>query len=131
VKHKLELYLMQVLQAGQFLLEKPEDSTGRPTNATEKPNKPLEYAADEFFEHSVKRLFALLDSEPSIGGLPEGAIEIGHAILRKLNTSKKQRLLAEFNILYRWFFCSFLPQALMYPEVCVHLILLKVFMLCY
>jgi hypothetical protein len=120
VKHKLELFLMQALQAGQFLLEKPEDFTGRPSPANEKPNKPLEYAADEFFERFVKRLFSLLDSEPSIGGLPEGALEIGHAILRKLNTSKKQRHLAEFNILYRWFFCSFLPQALMYPEVRPH-----------
>lgn len=116
-KHRLEVFLMQLLQAGQFLLEQPENSPARLSNIGEKPNKPLEYAADEYFELYTERLFALLDSEPSIGGLPEGALEIGQALLRKLHPSKQQRHKAEFYIVYRWFFCSFLPQALMYPEV--------------
>jgi hypothetical protein len=115
VKHKLETFLMQVLQDGQFLLEGPPGKAG---SIDEKQvNKPFEYMADEFFDRSVKSLLALIDGESSAGGLPEGAIEIGHEILRKVGPSKKQRHLAEFHILYRWFFSSYLPAALMYPEV--------------
>jgi hypothetical protein len=117
VKPKLEIFLMQVLQEGQFLLENPEPVPRKPGSVLEKPfDKPTAYLADEFFDRKVQVLFALIDGEPSAGGLPEGAIEIGHAILKKLGHSKKHRF-AEIKILYTWFFSYFLPHALIYPEV--------------
>jgi hypothetical protein len=119
VKDSLELYLMQVLQDGQFLLEKAESASGRPGSIAERPqnNKPLEYAADEFFSRSVKKLMAMVDGDPFAGGLPEGILEIGHAIISKLRPSKKHSRMSEIFILVHWFFGSFLYQALIFPEV--------------
>jgi hypothetical protein len=119
VKQNLELYLMQTLQEGQFLLESHEESPGKIVIAMDQPNKQLEYAAEEFFERAVKRLFTVIDSEPSAGGLPEGVVEIGHAILKKLGASKRHRARAEWIIFYCWFFSTFLPRALIFPEVCM------------
>jgi hypothetical protein len=119
VKDRLELYLMQVLQDGQFLLEKAESVDGRPGSMAEKPssNKPLEYATEEFFSRSVIMLMALVDGDPFAGGLPEGILEIGHAIISKLRPSKKHCRMTEIFILVHWFFGSFLYQALIFPEV--------------
>ncbi|TID22983.1 hypothetical protein E6O75_ATG02157 [Venturia nashicola] len=65
-KANIELFLMEVLQDGQFLLDK--------TSLTEKE---LQYATDEFMDASVKKLFDVIDDEPSAGGMPEGVWEIG------------------------------------------------------
>lgn len=119
-KYNLELFLMQVIQDGQFLLEKPDNPSAKPGTLGEKlMNKPHEYATEEFFDRSVKKLFKLIDDEPSAGGMPEGVIEIASAILKKLGHSRKQRHAAEIVIIHRWFFSSFLLNAVIFPEVCV------------
>jgi hypothetical protein len=119
VKDSLELYLMQVLQDGQFLLEKAETASGRAGNIVESPvnSKAMEFASEEFFDRSVKGLMALVDGDPYAGGLPEGILELGHAIHNILRPSKKHWQTAEIFILVHWFFGSFLPHALIYPEV--------------
>jgi hypothetical protein len=116
-KYNLELYLMQVLQEGQFLIEKPDLPTKAVPQGEKSLPKELEYAAEEFFERSIKRLFELIDDEPSAGGLPEGVVEIGSAIVRKLGHNKKHRQSAEIVIIHRWFFSTFLLNALIFPEV--------------
>lgn len=105
-KANIELFLMEVLQDGQFLLEK--------TSLTEKE---LQYATDEFMDASVKKLFDVIDDEPSAGGMPEGVWEIGVAILKKLGKVKQWRTAAETVIIHRWFFAGFLSNALVFPEV--------------
>ena len=80
-------------------------------------DKPLEFATEEFFERYVNRLFDLIDGDASAGGMPDGVLEIGSAILRKLAESPKLRHDAEIAILFRWFFCHYLPCALVFPEV--------------
>jgi len=118
VKPRLEFFLLEVLRDGQFLLEKSESVTGKSGSVLDVPyDKPMAYAAEEFYERSVKKLFALIDDEPCAGGLPEGAVELGHAIWRKLMPAKKTRAFAEYKILCSWFFSYFLPHALIYPEV--------------
>lgn len=117
-KANLELFLMNALQDGYFLLEKAESqTTGSGVLAESVVNKVREYAAEEFFDRSVRRLLELIDDEPSAGGMPEGIMEIGSAILKRMGPSKRLRGRAETYILHRWFFSSYLPNALIWPEV--------------
>ncbi|KAJ4293628.1 hypothetical protein N0V90_008912 [Kalmusia sp. IMI 367209] len=90
-KTNLELYLMQVLQDGQFLLEKAEEQSSRAGTQPITPSTKDTIAADEFFDRAVKRLFEVVDDDPSAGGIPEGVLEIGNAILRKLDETKNLR----------------------------------------
>ncbi len=117
-KTNLELYLMQVLQDGQFLLEKAEDQPARPrTQQADARSTKDTIAAEEFYDKAVKRLFEVIDDEPSAGGIPEGVLEIGIAILRKLEDSKKHRTAATTFIVSRWFFSTYLLSAIIHPEV--------------
>jgi hypothetical protein len=123
VKRKLEVYLMQILQEGQFLLEKE----GRPgkSGAVAEKNKAMEYRTEEFFDRAIKSLFRIIhDDDAQCGGVPPGVMDIGRAILKKINNLegerekiKKWRSNTENTIIFRWFFCTFLPHALVYPEV--------------
>ncbi len=117
-KTNLELYLMQTLQDGQFLLEKPEEQAARPgMQATPRSTKDT-IAADEFFDKAVKRLFEVVDDEPSAGGIPEGVLEIGNAILRKLEDEKSLRRASQNFFVSRWLFSTFLMNAIIHPEAC-------------
>ncbi|KAF2021231.1 hypothetical protein BU24DRAFT_404267 [Aaosphaeria arxii CBS 175.79] len=93
-KANLELYLMQVLQDGQFILEKAEEQLNR-AGAAPVPNTKDTIASDDFFDKAVKTLFEVIDDEPSAGGIPEGVLEIGNAILRKLDETKNLRKAAQ------------------------------------
>ncbi|KAI4949522.1 hypothetical protein J4E91_005261 [Alternaria rosae] len=118
-KTNLELYLMQTLQDGQFLLEKPEEQAARPgMQATPRSSKDT-IAADEFFDKAVKRLFEVVDDEPSAGGIPEGVLEIGNAILRKLEDEKSLRRASQNFFVSRWLFSTFLMNAIIHPEACL------------
>ncbi|KAL1849821.1 hypothetical protein Plec18170_007342 [Paecilomyces lecythidis] len=81
VKPKFELYLMDVLQKGAFLLENIESPLGLSFDA-EPPDPFRTDAAEEFFESAVETLFEILD-DPD-GGFPHGALEMGRAIFGKL-----------------------------------------------
>ncbi|KAH0545302.1 hypothetical protein FGG08_000601 [Glutinoglossum americanum] len=117
-KGNLELYLMRLLQDGAFLLERAEEqSTGIKPQA-EQRNSKNEIAAEEFYEMAVKRLFEVLDDEPSAGGIPEGVLELGNAIIRKIEDPKKQRT-AETFIVAKWFFSKFLTNAIINPEASI------------
>jgi hypothetical protein len=114
-KVNLELYLMQALQDGQFLLEKAEDQPARQGQPAQRSTKDT-IAADEFFDKAVKRLFEVIDDEPSAGGIPEGVLEIGNAILRKLDDEKGIRRGAQRFFVSRWFFTTYLMNAIIHPE---------------
>ncbi|KKY24882.1 hypothetical protein UCDDS831_g02222 [Diplodia seriata] len=114
-KTNLELYLMEVLQDGQFLLEKTED-VPRQRSQPEARNTKDTIAADEFYDRSVLKLFEVIDDEPSAGGIPEGILEIGTAILKKLEDSRKHRTAAQTFIVSRWFFSTYLLNAIIHPE---------------
>ena len=124
-KANLELYLMLVLQDGQFLLEKAEEQqqqqqvAGRPKTAQPDVRSTKDtIAAEEFYDKAVLKLFEVIDDEPSAGGIPEGVLEIGTAIIRKLEDSKKNRAAAQTFIVSRWFFSTYLLSAIVHPEVC-------------
>lgn len=111
---------MQTLQDGQFLLEKPEEQAARPGMPVQRSTKDT-IAADEFFDKAVKRLFEVVDDEPSAGGIPEGVLEIGNAILRKLEDEKNVRRASQNFFVSRWLFSTFLMNAIIHPEACLPL----------
>jgi hypothetical protein len=116
-KANLELYLMQILQDGQFLLERAEEQSARTGTQPVRTTKET-IASDEFFDKAVKRLFEVVDDEPSAGGIPEGVLEIGNAILRKLDESRGLRKGAQNFFVSRWLFSTFLLNAIIHPEAC-------------
>jgi hypothetical protein len=116
-KANLELYLMQALQDGQFLLEKAEEQSARAGTQPVARSTKDTIAADEYFDKVVKRLFEVVDDEPSAGGIPEGVLEIGNAILRKLDEEKNLRKASQNFFVSRWLFSTFLLNAIIHPEV--------------
>ncbi|KAI9722916.1 MAG: hypothetical protein M1812_001364 [Candelaria pacifica] len=111
----LEAYLMKILQDGAFLLENTDDRPiGLRLHGQSRSTKDT-IAAEDFYDMAVKELFEVVDGEPSAGGIPEGVLEIGSAILRKLEEPKKQRTALNF-IVSRWFFSKFLLNAVIHPE---------------
>ncbi|KAK2784784.1 hypothetical protein FQN52_008869 [Onygenales sp. PD_12] len=111
-KQKFEIYLMDVLQKGSFLLEYPE-TPRRLGHDGELPDPLRTSVAEEFFHSAVRGLFELLDD--SDGGFPTGALELGNAILAKLGMTESRKRALEY-IFFQWFFCKFLHNALSFPE---------------
>lgn len=117
-KHNLEITVMGLLQEGAFLVERG-DETNTGNSAPDLRGK-HDLLAEEFWIKAEKRLFEVLDDEPSAGGIPEGILELGHAILEKIDDPKKQRQ-AEIMIVVKWFFNRFLTNGIAYPEVRIDL----------
>ena len=116
-QQNLETYLMATLQDGAFLLE---PSGRRPSNAaaswpeTRSARDPG--LADAFYEKAINDLFVLLLQHPHSGGIPLGVHELGRAIMRKIAAPHKQRA-ARIFIVRKWFFATFLWDAMVHPEV--------------
>ena len=115
-KDRLELYLMDVLQEGASLLERTEETSpsSRPLLKPLAPKRTI--SADQFYDLAVLRLFEILDHDAKAGGVPEGVVELANAILTKMEGLKKHRTAQTF-IVSKWFFSTFLMNAIIYPEV--------------
>lgn len=115
-KSRIDLFLMNLLQTGAFLLEPVEDNFT--SNDFHFPvSDPLRTEeAEEFFDNAVRELFAILNDGD--GGLPFGALHFGSAVLGKLGETETQSSFRGF-LLYSWYFCDFLFSALTMPEVCL------------
>lgn len=111
-KSNMEWYLMKILEDGSFLLDRAEDQHGTRFNLSDW-NQSDEIAAREFYDKAVDDLFELVDDEDATG-IPEGLLELGNAILRKLddkyvdNTSKW--------LVWRCLFFVFLLGVIIHPE---------------
>lgn len=110
----LEICIMSLLQEGAFLLDRSDDQTSGKSQHDSRGK--IDLLTEEFHAKGVKDLFKVLDDEPSAGGIPEGVLELGNAILDKIDDPKKRRN-AEMVIMVKWFFGKFLMQGLQYPEV--------------
>ncbi|KAL4894570.1 hypothetical protein BDV59DRAFT_200907 [Aspergillus ambiguus] len=109
---KFELYLMDILQTGAFLLEHVDTPPGLGFDA-DLPDPLRTDAAEEFFASAVDALFELLD-DPD-GGFPHAVLNLSSAILAKLPRQDCRNRFLE--ILYvQWFFSKFFYGALTYPE---------------
>jgi len=116
-RSNLEWYLMKILEDGAFLLDKPEDQAGTRIHV-EPRNSKDSIAAEEFYDAAVLGLFEVVD-DPGAGGIPEGLIELGNAVLRKLDP-KLHHAVRRFFI-SKWLFSVFLLNAIIHPEVCYFL----------
>ncbi|KAE8144817.1 hypothetical protein BDV25DRAFT_84934 [Aspergillus avenaceus] len=111
-KPKFELYLMDILQTGAFLLEPVDTPPG--LNFDAEPPDPLKTdVAEEFFASAVDSLFQLLE-DPD-GGLPVAVKELSCAILRKLDHQDCRDRFLEF-LFIQWFFSKYLYGTLTFPE---------------
>lgn len=115
-KTNMEWYLMKILEDGAFLLEKAEDQAGTRIHVEPRNTKDT-IAAEEFYDTAVLGLFKLVD-DPGAGGIPEGLIELGNAILRKLDP--KLHFSTRKFFVSRWFFSVFLSSVVIHPEVRNH-----------
>lgn len=115
-KGNLELFLMRILQDGAFLLDRADHQVLGPRPTSDPTSTKESLAAEEFFDVALKRLFETIDGSIGVEGFPLGVLELGTAILRKLESAKKQRAARTF-IVSKWFFSGYLMNAIVFPEV--------------
>ncbi|KAF3920077.1 hypothetical protein AA313_de0200547 [Arthrobotrys entomopaga] len=111
-KNNIEVCLMKMLQDGAsvLMLDRQEDTSN------DKVRQDLiRKQEEEFYVKATRSLFQTLDDEPCAGGIPEGILELGHAILEKIDDPKRKKL-AEVFIVAKWFFGRYLNTAIQYPE---------------
>lgn len=118
-KHNLDLFLMQTLRAGQFLVERTEDLFSRGRAVDGILHADLSSKRDAFMYKTCKDLFSLFSDGETPQGLPLGVLEVGFAAYRQLTEEKHRTGLQRF-IVHRWFLGRFLPDAISNPEVGGH-----------
>ena len=112
---RLEAYLLKVLQDGSSILEPPLKSYEFSKQPVEIRNANVAIASSNFFERCSAELFALLAKELS-QIVPIGAIRFVQTILGKIEDPVLRTRAKKF-IVSKWFFCTFISNLLMYPEV--------------
>ncbi|KAF8252926.1 hypothetical protein K440DRAFT_535059 [Wilcoxina mikolae CBS 423.85] len=112
-KANLEICIMNLVQEGAFLVDRADEQSGGKPSSDLRGKQDL--LAEEFWTKAERTLFEVLDDEPGAGGIPEGILELGHAILERIDDPKKQRQ-AEIMIVVKWFFNRFLANGVAYPE---------------
>ncbi|KAL8790139.1 MAG: hypothetical protein Q9195_006519 [Heterodermia aff. obscurata] len=110
-QEKLEAYLLKVLQDGSSILEPPLTSYEFSKQPVESRNANVAI----FFDRCSAELFALLAEEPS-HIVPIDAIRFVQTILGKIEDPVVRTRAKKF-IVSKWFFCTFISNLLMYPEV--------------
>lgn len=111
---KFELYLMDILQTGAFLLEHIDTPAGLDF-AAEALDPLRTDVAEEFFASAVDDLFRVLDDPDA--GFPRTVLQFAKAVLQKLDNPDTRSRFLEY-LFIQWFFPKFLYSALTYPEVC-------------
>lgn len=111
-KSNMEWYLMKILEDGAFILDRAEDQHGTRFNLSDW-NSSDEEAAKEFYDNAVLGLFELVDDEDATG-IPEGLLELGNAILRKLDNKYVEN--TSRWLVWRCLFFVFLLGVIVHPE---------------
>jgi hypothetical protein len=111
-KSNMEWYLMKILEDGAFLLDRAEDQHGTRFNLSDWTQKDS-IAAEEFYEKAVEELFEVVDDEDATG-IPEGLIELGNEILKRLDSKYVDSTRRWF--VYKWLFSVFLFGVVIHPE---------------
>lgn len=116
-KEILQLWLLETLRKGHFLLDQPVRQSFRLRAQAQQ-----EVVADEtgrteaFYADSVAALLDLFGADASLGMIPDGAMSLCRAIFRKLQPhASHQRGFPSF-VATKWLFLSFLPNLLVLPE---------------
>lgn len=111
-RSNMEWYLMKILEDGAFLLDRAEDQHGTRFNISDWTSKD-QIAAEEFYDRATDELFEILDDEDGIG-LPEGLLEMGNQILKRLDHKYVDSTRKWF--IYKWLFSVWLLGVVIHPE---------------
>ncbi|KHN95643.1 uncharacterized protein MAM_06484 [Metarhizium album ARSEF 1941] len=111
-RSNMEWYLMKILEEGVFILDRAEDQHGTRFNLSDW-NSSDEAAAQEFYDRAVQGLFELVDDEDATG-IPEGLLELGNAILKKLDNKYVEN--TSRWLVWRCLFFVFLLGVIVHPE---------------
>ncbi|RMZ79729.1 hypothetical protein DV738_g3266, partial [Chaetothyriales sp. CBS 135597] len=111
-RQRIELFLMDVLQRGAFLLEPVGEYRSKAVLQTHISDTLDTDGAREFFDDAARQLFAILRSEH--GGYPDGAIDFCRALLAQL-PEQAHASLRSF-LAFDWFLDEFLRITITYPE---------------
>lgn len=117
-KAELNLWILQTLQDGAFLLERPPNPTFIMHAQGRREHRPEdELRREAFYTRAVDSLLDLLadTSGPSI--VPDGAIHMCAAIHARLSCSAALQAALPGFVGARWLAASFLPDAVTMPEV--------------
>jgi hypothetical protein len=114
----MERYLMKILEDGTFLSAKAEYNAG--TRIVASPSTSETIRADKFYDSAVEGLFQVIDNIEA-GGVPEGLIELGNAIIERLDPQFHVGVKRFF--VSKWLFSVFCLEAMIYPEVPMLLLL--------
>ncbi|KAK8145280.1 hypothetical protein G3M48_004666 [Beauveria asiatica] len=111
-KSNMEWYLMKILSDGAFLLERAEDQHGTRFNLSDWTQAD-DIASRQFYENAVNQLFEIVD-DPDKTGIPDGLLELGNAVLKKLD-SKYLDNTAKW-LVWRCLFFVFFLGVIVHPE---------------
>ncbi|KPI36398.1 uncharacterized protein AB675_2944 [Cyphellophora attinorum] len=111
-KARLELFLMDILQRGAFLLEPVTDFKKGALDAYIADTLATD-TAKEFFDQAVRELFSILADED--GGFPMGALQLVRTMLSKMPDERAQAEVRGW-VISEWFLDVFLRTAITFPE---------------
>ena len=113
-RERLELFLMDVLQRGSFLLVDPSGDS-RSLRSYTSDNLDTDQARG-FFDEAVRDLFRILYLLG--GGFPRGLLDLAKATIGRFESIEEQS--AFRGVVFDWYLKEFLQLAITYPEVCMH-----------
>ena len=116
MKLDMEIYLLDVLTEGYFLLDPPLESSPEKPDSMETDTASHAIAIAEFFDKHTRKLLNMLTARSNIDAVPLGVLNFIHAILHEIKDGQMRELAKKF-IVSRWYFASFLSSVLVYPEV--------------
>ena len=114
---RMELFLMDYLQRGAFLLEQVQSSStaSRGENVRSVLFDPFRTdEAEEFLDGAVFEMFAILNDQD--GGLPTNVLQLACAILFMLPSEEDQSRFRG-HMFFQWYLRDFLKMIIMFPEV--------------
>lgn len=117
-KERLELWLLQILQKGSFLLEQTQKQSFRVRIQGRQELRPFDDDRLEvFYVTAVDSLLRLLVDPAGASVIPEGVLKLCSMICNRLRQSPRhQRFFPNF-VITRWLFSTFLLDTVALPEV--------------
>ncbi|EPE02884.1 hypothetical protein F503_01625 [Ophiostoma piceae UAMH 11346] len=112
-RSNMEWFLMKILEDGAFLLDRAEDQNGTRFNLNEWTTKD-QIAGEEFYDRAINDLFDVIDDE-DFTGIPEGLIEMGNLILKKLDSKQLVHSTRKW-LVSKWLFGNWLLSVIIHPE---------------
>lgn len=116
-KDRLELWLVDILRDGQFLLDQPSRQSFRVRvqGQQDLPNEE-KVRSDDFYDHAVRSLLELLADASGPSVIPPGARKLTKAIHLKFSGASGHREDLPSFLVKRWLFSTFIPELLVLPE---------------